>query len=161
MKVEEFRELPKSEKRRLIAETLNHYVYRCYDSDGVLLYIGCTTNVQKRLKSHFSAPANNTASWWLSLFYADHEVEGPFPGRAAGRATEAAAIAAEHPLFNLQGNGIRHQRLQRVAIYLVENGERSLAIDTCCICRTEWIVANRFCRAHYYRPEQPRRRRTA
>lgn len=131
----------------------DHYVYRCYDVEGLLLYIGCSSDVERRIKKHFTASANNTASWWLSLFYARHDFEGPFDGRDTGRAVESAAIEAERPLFNLQGNGIRHQRLNRVAMYLVEHGERTLAIDTACICRSEWIIQRKYCRAHFYQHE--------
>lgn len=132
-------------------EDADHFVYRCYDVDGVLLYIGCTTDVPKRLKGHFTASASTTTSWWLSLFYADHTIEGPFRGRDAGRAAESAAIRDEFPIFNQQSTGLpRHQVLQRAATYLVEHDHRSLAIDTCCICITAWIVERRLCRAHFH-----------
>lgn len=71
-----------------------HLVYRCYDQNGRLLYVGKSGNLPARLDNHRSA------SPWLELVarmsirvYSSHE---------AGLAAEREAIATERPLFNLR-----------------------------------------------------------
>lgn len=135
MKIEEFRQLPKAEKRRLVGETLNHYVYRCYDAEGVLLYIGCTWSVANRIKAHQRAQGNAKASLWLSLCMESHTVEGPYDGRSAGRVAEAQAIRTEQPVFNIQGRGGgAFRQLNNIARYLIEHGHDDLALETACTC---------------------------
>lgn len=80
-----------------------HYVYRCYDASGLLLYVGCTRDVAGRLQVHASS-WNNPASAVLNMRMASHEVE-EFPTFEAARAAEREAIANEAPLANLH-----HQR---------------------------------------------------
>jgi len=99
-----------------------HYVYRCFDADGELLYIGCTQNVARRMSGH----RNNRrprASRALQSLMASHTTEGPFPTRAEAEAAEAAAIRAEQPLLNIQSSGspiwMQNVRLEQ---YLIERG---------------------------------------
>lgn len=81
----------------------SHYVYRCFDSEGLLLYVGCASNVKRRMSHHARGQAR--ASRTLSALMARYTVEGPYGDRAAGEAAEQAAIAAEKPLLNLQHSG--------------------------------------------------------
>lgn len=138
MNIDEFRALPKSEKRRLINTGRSHYLYRCYDTGGVLLYVGCTNDVQKRMYVHRRSSARATASWWLSLCMDRYEVEGPFKGRGAALKAERRAIRAEQPIFNTQERGHSLTQVRNgAASYLVSRGLRALAIETACTCWSE------------------------
>lgn len=135
----------------------DHFVYRCYDAAGRLLYIGCTSNVARRMSDHRSSP--NKASRWLRVSMASFTVEGPFPSRTAGLAAEASAIQAEQPLFNLQERANERQaaRMTRPAVaeYLVSIGQRALAIETACSCWRETRETggvDSWCRAHDAEP---------
>jgi predicted GIY-YIG superfamily endonuclease/DNA-binding XRE family transcriptional regulator len=78
-----------------------HWVYRCYDADGQLLYIGCTSNVAARFNGHRSAdsPASRTLMQRMTRYSAE-----VYPDRAAGLAAEREAIIAEKPLLNAHFN---------------------------------------------------------
>lgn len=73
-----------------------HYVYRCYDADGVLLYVGCTVDLAARRQAHAAQ------SWWFPQV--DTYRATIYPSRNRALDVEAAAIASEHPLWN-----VRHQ----------------------------------------------------
>ena len=70
-------------------------VYRAFDSDGVLLYVGCTKNIKNRLKNH------GKNEWTVDMarihlrFYNFFEV---------ARLDEMYAIKTESPVYNSQGN---------------------------------------------------------
>lgn len=118
-----------------------HFLYRCYDADGRLLYIGCTKNVTRRMSLHRRDPRSK-GSRWLRVSMARYEAEGPFIDYATARAAEALAIGDEQPLFNLQDRGIpMRMALSPVAEYLIEHGHRELAIETACTCWLEFRVA--------------------
>lgn len=70
-------------------------LYRYYDRDGVLLYVGITGRGALRNGEHFSKP------WWRHV--RRQEVEH-FPSRAAALAAESAAIREHQPPFNVQHN---------------------------------------------------------
>lgn len=104
---------PMAEGKRIRDEETPHYVYRCYDANGLLLYIGCTADVETRMELHRSQhatwmiyrnPKCNLVSVELISRMARHEVSGPIKGRLAARAAEKAAIQAEHPLLNIHHN---------------------------------------------------------
>lgn len=99
-----------------------HYVYRCYDDSGVLLYIGCTAEVARRMSAHRSNH-RQWASRVLQIVMARHEVEGPFADRAAGEAAEQRAIWQERPLLNKchTGGGYASRR-HPTEQYLLERG---------------------------------------
>lgn len=80
-----------------------HYLYRVYDADGRLLYIGCTMDVWGRMAVHRSS-WHNPASAYITLYGDRVEIEGPFAGLIAGRAAEKAAIEAEAPYLNVHHN---------------------------------------------------------
>lgn len=69
-----------------------HWVYRVYSWTGLLLYIGCTNDVDRRLKEH------RTRSPWYAL--ADNARTVWFDGPAAAHQAERDAIRTERPLFN-------------------------------------------------------------
>lgn len=86
--------------------TDDHYVYRCYDSAGHLLYIGCTQDMVMRMDVH-AASWQNPASVGISLA-AERAVATTYPDKATARAAEKQAIFDEAPLFN-----VHHQRERR------------------------------------------------
>ena len=71
-------------------------VYRCYDIEGNLLYVGCTINVHKRLGEH-----RPYAAWFpmLARFTVDR-----YPTRRQALEVEGYAIIHERPLYNVTKN---------------------------------------------------------
>lgn len=97
------------------------YVYRCYDSEGVLLYIGCTINVSRRIKAHMKS-TTTLASHALGVLLERYEVT-EYPTRDAAAVAERDAIRAEQPLLNRQHVGEASFVLDnRVARYMVLRG---------------------------------------
>ena len=73
-------------------EVAPNYVYRAFDSYGLLLYIGCSLDVTKRLMVH-----RREAAWFP---YAETVgIWGPHRRSEAMR-LEREAIETEHPYFN-------------------------------------------------------------
>lgn len=71
-----------------------HYVYRCFDSDDRLVYVGQTKDVTARMQQHQRA------------FWAPQVVKvkvKAYRNPLIARAVERTAIREEHPRFNLQG----------------------------------------------------------
>lgn len=81
----------------------SHYVYRCFDAEGLLLYVGCASNVKRRMSHHARGTAR--ASRTLSALMASYTTEGPYSTRADAEAAEQSAIASEAPLLNIQHSG--------------------------------------------------------
>lgn len=72
-----------------------HHVYRCYDHEGRLLYVGSTTDLFGRLRSH------RQKKWWapnVAKVKATY-----FPNGVAARAVESRAICEEVPRWNKSG----------------------------------------------------------
>ena len=78
-----------------------HYVYRIYDADDRLLYIGCAWRVNERIRFHCEISAQSPASWVIRRQMARYTSER-FPTKAEARAAERHAIATEWPLLNKQ-----------------------------------------------------------
>lgn len=73
-----------------------HVLYRAYDENFALLYVGITANPGVRLRKH------SEQKWWwgnVSQIQMQH-----FNSRDALEAAERKAIASESPVFNVQGN---------------------------------------------------------
>jgi predicted GIY-YIG superfamily endonuclease len=68
-------------------------LYRWYDQDDVLLYVGVSTNVARRAGQH------EDKEWWHRV--ARSTVE-QFESRGAALDAESRAIREERPLFNIQ-----------------------------------------------------------
>jgi predicted GIY-YIG superfamily endonuclease len=93
-----------------------HVLYRAYDAQGVLLYIGITMNPGNRFAQH-----SEDKPWWADV--AEIRVEH-FGSRKRVLAAERAAIQAERPRFNVihnSGNVVSHISSRR---RLVENQGR-------------------------------------
>lgn len=74
---------------------LPHYVYRLFDANDQLLYVGCTSSPAERKHAHL-----NTSVWFSEVARSQMTV---FPNRAKALAKESQAIATEHPKYNLRG----------------------------------------------------------
>lgn len=92
-------------------------LYRWYDAEGALLYIGITGHLPTRQAIH----AKNSA--W-SEFAALSRVEH-YADRATAEAAEVAAILAEMPIFNRQHNDTPEAR-RRLVDYLTQNARLDL-----------------------------------
>jgi len=90
-------ELLYTKRMRAYDERANtkHYVYRLFDADARLIYIGCTYDVESRLKSH------RHVMWWAPQI-ARIKIT-VHPTKAAAHEVERAAITAEKPRWNVNG----------------------------------------------------------
>lgn len=70
-------------------------VYRFFDADGVLLYVGCSTNLAARMVAH-----SNQKDWWSIVAKAEFQ---HFADSLEGYRAEQEAIRTERPLYNVQG----------------------------------------------------------
>jgi hypothetical protein len=89
-------------------------LYRWYDEDGVLLYVGISNNVDKRIREHLGD------SWW-SQWGAVVDVDPILQGlpEAAARQVERRVIDIEAPVFNrAHATGAR----QRAEAYIAARG---------------------------------------
>lgn len=74
---------------------MSHYVYRYFNCDGRLLYIGCSKDPWTRYRSH-----RQDSRLWI-----DEVARGKisvFPSQAEALSAEKAAIIAEKPIYNRQ-----------------------------------------------------------
>lgn len=69
-------------------------VYRLYDDEGALLYVGSSRNPKRRYRDH------SRTTWWIRVTSREEEWH---PSRAAAYEAENAAIRAERPQFNSVG----------------------------------------------------------
>ena len=74
----------------------DQYLYRHFDADGQLLYVGITCNPSKRLGQH-----RRSKDWFTDIAQTTYE---KYASRADVIAAEKAAIEAEHPLWNVCHN---------------------------------------------------------
>ncbi|MGQ9348904.1 GIY-YIG nuclease family protein [Mycolicibacterium gilvum] len=72
-----------------------HYVYRAFEENGTLLYVGETNNLVSRLKNH------HHSTWWFPL--TSKVVAKVYQDKALAVALETAAIKQESPRFNVKG----------------------------------------------------------
>lgn len=92
-------------------------LYRYFDENGRLLYIGISGELGARVSGHVAK------SRWMQLAAGSTiERHGTL---AEVKAVEVAAIKAEHPLFNLQHNDTPEAR-ERLRLYLDEIGRPDL-----------------------------------
>lgn len=100
--------LARTDAREARISAAQHYVYRTFDSYGLLLYIGCTLNVSKRMGQHRSqsewAPFAETVATY-----------GPYLDKATARAVESEAIESEGAYFNAMPDETKLLNRLRVA----------------------------------------------
>lgn len=83
-------------------------VYRCYDAEGQLLYIGVSGDVVERMAQH-----SRQSHWFPSTA---RTVVKVFPRRLDAFRAELTAIRAEAPLHNVRhGAGWIEPRLRRTS----------------------------------------------
>ena len=100
--------------RRARMGVADSYVYRYFDAQGALLYVGQTSHLATRDKNH-----RNTMDWYAQV--ARRTVEGPFTKDIA-LAHEFEALNHEEPSFNrTQANG--YSGPYSLAWYIVESEE--------------------------------------
>jgi len=95
-----------------------HYVYRCYDADERLLYIGCTHDIGTRFAVHQSS-WSNPVSAVLNLRMVRH-TEAEYPNKAAARRAEREVLVDERVAQpagrdTFGGLRVRHERDDRSA----------------------------------------------
>lgn len=83
-----------------------HFVYRVYDADDALLYVGCTNNAGRRFIYH-----RLRSPWFVDAHRAEWEA---YPTRLAALNAEDAAILAEEPRHNVRGTP-RHAEVVEAA----------------------------------------------
>jgi predicted GIY-YIG superfamily endonuclease len=93
------------------------YLYRHWDADGRLLYVGIANMPGQRERQHAKS------SPWME-FQAEMTVER-FETRREAEDAEDAAIANEQPIFNLAGNDTPEAR-ERLTTYLTGRGRLDL-----------------------------------
>lgn len=69
-----------------------HFVYRAFDAESRLLYVGCTMNLDRRRKEHRS-----DSPWFVHA--TRFRIAGPYNYQTARR-IERETIATEQPLYN-------------------------------------------------------------
>lgn len=74
-----------------------HLLYRFFDAEGVLLYIGRTNDLRRRFDGHSRAQP-----WWDEVVRSTVET---LPDLPALKAAEKQAILDEHPKYNIVYNG--------------------------------------------------------
>lgn len=72
-----------------------HTLYRLFDRDETLLYVGITYSPRSRWTSH------KQKHWWPEV---NRAALVEFPDRESALRAEAAVIAAERPRYNVQHN---------------------------------------------------------
>lgn len=87
-----------------------HYLYRCFDADGHLLYVGVARDIAARMFHHLHlCNAGKQPNGTLRRHMADYTVER-FSTKVEARAAERAAIHIEAPLLNKQHNPQRFRK---------------------------------------------------
>lgn len=76
--------------------TWEHVLYRLYDQDGALLYVGITNSIPNRFKRHA-----DEQRWWPEVTGCRVEF---LPDRAALQRAERDAIWFERPRHNIMGS---------------------------------------------------------
>lgn len=86
-----------------------HVVYRAFDADDRLLYVGCTNNIDKRIAAHRWG-----ADWWPDMTRL--ALAGPYNYETA-REIEYAAIESERSLHN---HSTERRELRRLSSQLFD-----------------------------------------
>jgi excinuclease UvrABC nuclease subunit len=76
----------------MAVQTQNYTVYRLYDAERTLLYVGITNNVRARFQHHA-----NKQPWWPNVTHVETDEVG---GRDEAVSREIELIASLHPQHN-------------------------------------------------------------
>jgi predicted GIY-YIG superfamily endonuclease len=89
---------------------MSHYcIYRIFDAEDRLLYIGMTENIDERMYRHLQKSTRSAASLVIQDRWSYWTTE-PFPHRRAMQDAESEAIKEEAPLLNRVHNIKRFKR---------------------------------------------------
>lgn len=80
-------------------------IYRCYDADGALLYIGSSGQVESRMETHA-----RTSFWRVRVARVRIQLA---PDLFTARRMEADAIRTENPRFNIHHRKPRSQWVEQ------------------------------------------------
>lgn len=86
-----------------------HWVYRCFDAEGVLLYVGCTMHPEERQVEH-----RRSSPWFADVV--NVELVGPFVGENARKRAldaEEAMICSDRPLHVMPTGMKRRERREQ------------------------------------------------
>jgi prophage antirepressor-like protein/predicted GIY-YIG superfamily endonuclease len=86
---------PAPSSKQLRMEKSPQALYRLYNTDGELLYVGITWKVAARMDVH-----RGSQPWWREVASVQLEVH---PNREAVLEAERTAIRCEHPRYNIAG----------------------------------------------------------
>lgn len=84
---------------------MTHYLYRCFDRTGDLLYVGISQDPFTRFRQHRAEHRH----WALDAVRGHISV---FPSQGAARRAEVHAIRTEHPIWNISGRWQHHREWQ-------------------------------------------------
>jgi predicted GIY-YIG superfamily endonuclease len=73
-------------------------LYRFYNAQGRLLYVGIAWNPRKRFEQH-----SKKQTWWREVAMSETEIEW-YPMRKLAKKAETVAIKTENPLYNKAEN---------------------------------------------------------
>ena len=85
-------------KKYLEHDDRKFYIYKMYDKNDELLYIGKTTNIETRLNSHFTKDMVNKQAWKKDVVYIKYF---ELYTKVDMDITELYLIALERPKFNM------------------------------------------------------------
>lgn len=99
-------------------------LYRLYDAEGTLLYIGISKSAMARMKQHAKEK-----EWWLEVRRI--EIEHVLGGRCDAELAERRAIESERPKYNITYNTPRYLKLpteqqQMTAAQLAERAREKM-----------------------------------
>ena len=92
-------------QRRFERDAKPHYVYELFDRSGQALYVGVTSDLPARIRSHSSKP------WWPHVH--DMQVRR-HEDRVAGIKAELDRIHDLQPLYNVQATEWGNERVREV-----------------------------------------------
>lgn len=110
---------PKTPAKRTGVRRQETVLYRYYDAEDVLLYVGVSANMPGRLEGHEADSTWMDFAHWSTL---EH-----FPDRADAEAAEIAAIETDRPIFNILHNETP-DRVRRIVDYLIDRDRRDLLV---------------------------------
>ena len=87
--------------------SVEHTVYRMYDQEGRLIYVGCTYDLEQRLNTH------RRAMWWY--YQSVRIVTETHPNRTEARKAETRIRDTEAPRWNIESRWmLRHSFTQQM-----------------------------------------------
>ncbi|OPC76602.1 hypothetical protein B4N89_44740 [Embleya scabrispora] len=109
-------EFERHRARRAALENRRTAVYRLFDADGVLLYVGISVDPVKRFRGHrYGSKRSKPKEWWPQV--ASSRIEW-FDSRSRAEFAESFAVVTEHPRHNkaktgeAAGRWFRHRWLE-------------------------------------------------